>query len=121
MSKAKHTPGPWKVIQAGNALGIVPKKRPAGISAREVEDIASLSLMDEQNDAKANARRICAAVNACEGLSTEALESGIVAELAGALRLTLDAYEGQCAMDTTPHIIAAATAALAKATGVGNG
>jgi hypothetical protein len=31
--------------------------------------------------ADANARRICAAVNACQGLTTEALERGVVAEL----------------------------------------
>ena len=31
--------------------------------------------------AEANARRICAAVNACKGISTEALERGIIAEL----------------------------------------
>jgi hypothetical protein len=33
----------------------------------------------------ANARRIVAAVNACEGISTEALEQGVVAEMLEAL------------------------------------
>lgn len=35
--------------------------------------------------ARANARRICAAVNACKGLDTEALERGVIAELRHAL------------------------------------
>jgi hypothetical protein len=39
----------------------------------------------------ANARRICAAVNACAGLSTEALEQGAVAGLRHALETLLDA------------------------------
>src|SRR5262249_55445290 len=33
---------------------------------------------------EANARRICAAVNACQGITTEALESGPIAGLASA-------------------------------------
>ncbi|MHB1425442.1 MAG: hypothetical protein ACYC3I_19905, partial [Gemmataceae bacterium] len=38
------------------------------------------------DDTSANARRICAAVNACEGISTEALEHGIVQELLERIR-----------------------------------
>lgn len=37
-------------------------------------------------EAEANARRIVACVNACEGLSTEALEQGVVGELLAALK-----------------------------------
>ena len=40
---------------------------------------------------KANARRIVAAVNACEGLSTEALEQGVIGELRQALGTLLTA------------------------------
>jgi hypothetical protein len=41
--------------------------------------------------ADANARRICAAVNACKGIPTEALERGVVAGLRHALGTLLDA------------------------------
>ena len=40
---------------------------------------------------EANARRICAAINACQGLPTEALERGVVTELRHALQALLDA------------------------------
>ena len=39
----------------------------------------------QPDERRANARRIVAAWNACEGLSTEALESGVVRELADVL------------------------------------
>lgn len=68
MSEQKHTPGPWRVslgdtIAAGDRLiadcEMTPhSKRPAPLN---------------QEDA-ANARRIVACVNACEGISTEQLE-----------------------------------------------
>ncbi len=40
-----------------------------------------------------NMRRIYAAVNACEGISTEALESGVVKELLEALVAMLNAFD----------------------------
>ena len=67
--------------------------------------------------AHANARRICAAVNACMGIDTEALEKGIVGELLHALQSCLFALnknlDGYGPSKT--QAIAAATAAIAKA------
>jgi hypothetical protein len=59
----------------------------------------------------ANAHRICAAVNACEGITTEALEQGVVAELMDQLTFLVRWAEDQgeeCRF---------ARAALAKAKG----
>jgi hypothetical protein len=67
--------------------------------------------------ARANARRICAAVNACMGIDTEALEQGIVGELLDALQgclFALDKNLDGCGPSKT-QTIAAATAAIAKA------
>jgi hypothetical protein len=41
----------------------------------------------------ANVRRICTAVNACAGLSTEALEQGAVAEMLNALLILEKRYK----------------------------
>jgi hypothetical protein len=71
-----HTPEPWTF----NHTAIVQDSQ--GIILADCEMVAA-----PERDAPApgqevaNARRICAAVNACKGISTEALERGILAEL----------------------------------------
>jgi len=62
--------------------------------------------------AHANARRIVAAVNACGGLSTEALENGVVAELVETIRDSLEEIE-----HWNPDLFDKFTAVLQKATG----
>jgi hypothetical protein len=64
----KHAPTPWKIEK--KQLGEWPIWANSGMIHR----VATAG--DE-----ANARRICAAVNACGGISTEALENGVVKEL----------------------------------------
>jgi hypothetical protein len=60
-----------------------PNGRP--VIARTVGRIPISATTDDwlgwDGEDEANARRICAAVNACQGISTEALENGVVKEL----------------------------------------
>lgn len=48
-----------------------------------------------KSGALATSRRIVAAVNACEGISTEALEDGVVRELAIALKCMLEVFAAE--------------------------
>ena len=68
-----------------------------------------------EKETEANARRIVAAVNACEGLSTEALELGILTELRDALQAASDWIDKQTLVPRT-DIQARLRAAIAKAT-----
>lgn len=72
MSEQKHTPGPWHV---GRKVGNM-------IYARDGLDVIAEcdSSIDDvpRSVGEANARRIVACVNACEGISTADLESGAV-------------------------------------------
>ncbi len=88
--KQAHTPGPWGYYGNPNDEPWLPKQGAleagAGVSIGSVthtEPIARFSgyLMD----AVANAKRTAAAVNACEGMSTEALEANVVSDLLDAL------------------------------------
>lgn len=65
MTEQKHTPAPWQTQYGPNGAYILDAQGRVVGSAREESD----------------ARRIVAAVNAVEGLSTEALEAGVVAEM----------------------------------------
>jgi len=77
---APHTPEPWDYD-----TGFIVAPDPAG----EHPDIyiAEIAHSDDEGriapykQHEANARRICAAVNACLGITTEALERGVVADL----------------------------------------
>ena len=62
------TPGPWKMIEVAHTIGIVPQKRPKGITTRDVEDICTIEVYNDQHDAKANARLISAAPDLLEAL-----------------------------------------------------
>jgi hypothetical protein len=75
---AHHTPEPWKY----RGLQI----------ESETEDIAELYDSGDDASNEANARRIVAAVNACKGIPTEALEGGVISELVERLRY-LDSEE----------------------------
>ena len=92
-----HSPEPWhsEPLQADNGGSIAICNRQQGILAvipplNEDEEPDEATAQREPCD-EANARRICAAVNACKGLSTESLERGVVAELRHALATLLDA------------------------------
>jgi hypothetical protein len=66
-----HTPEPWFVQLSDHPGGLLIKPIPGQVVAQ----------CDEVPEMEANARRICAAVNACEGIGTQALERGIIADL----------------------------------------
>jgi hypothetical protein len=72
---AAHTPEPWFVQPSDHPGGLLIKPIPGQVVAQ----------CDEVPEMEANARRIVAAVNACKGISTEALERWIIAELRHAL------------------------------------
>jgi hypothetical protein len=70
-----------------------------------------------ENMPEANARRLCAAWNAVEGLSTAALESGAVKDLLAACRAFVTACDSAPPLQVMKHISAACEigrAALAK-------
>lgn len=78
----EHTAGPWVATRdefAGQA-GISLKGRDT-----EVNIIAFLWTKDVENEQEANARRIVACVNACDGIPTEALEQDSKRLLGGRL------------------------------------
>lgn len=62
---SEHTPGPWRVVSW-------PVNKLVEYAIRGAEPVATMA---RYNGAEANARRIVACVNACEGLPTETLEA----------------------------------------------
>ena len=78
---AAHTPEPWSY----NGMAIVEDERGAVLADCEIIPPAGGTIAPPDEEV-ANARRICAAVNACKDISTEALERGIIAELLAALQ-----------------------------------
>jgi hypothetical protein len=98
-----HTPGPWHVHNHVH------------VHAARGQRIASVQ-GEFGNPAKnATARRIVAAVNACEGISTEALETNAIMELLQALQNAVARLEGDD--EHHPPDIGQMRAAIAKATG----
>lgn len=71
---ASYTPEPWHIDGKGN----VRSKQPSDYEYHRL--VATIADKDGLTS-RGNARRICAAVNACKAISTEALERGIIAEL----------------------------------------
>lgn len=64
---SKHTKEPWRTD--------APSGFPGDVMAGK--EMIARTTITEQSNAKANARRIVACVNACAGISTEVLEQGI--------------------------------------------
>jgi len=74
----RYTPGPWRVVEKGGGwreiwAGDRAVVRADGCYSSKYEDYDCGVAISEPN-----ARRIVAAVNACEGIPTEALEAGVV-------------------------------------------
>jgi hypothetical protein len=89
MNSTKHSPEPWRIHRLNNGWPVI---------TSDAHDIADLRLNGNGlARVEANARRIAAAVNACQGISSRALERGIVAELLQQLMLLADHLE------TPPH------------------
>lgn len=85
-----HTPGPWETSVNSNGDFDV-----CGGHGGDI--IADLSGCDNQ---QANSLRIIACVNACEGISTEALFKGTIQDLVEACRNIDQAWAGNGDMAT---------------------
>ena len=84
MTQEEHTPGRMIVESCTNGIGYY-------VASDQIEYDAVCDCTDLDN-----ARRICAAWNACDGISTEALKAGVVKDMLAALisaRTELEAYE----------------------------
>jgi hypothetical protein len=93
---AAHTPEPWEHADNGLIYGQCGEgDDEAPFVADVIEDSAMQALGMLPPVEAANARRICAAINACEGLSTEALEQGVIRELVLQVLLLADHLESR--------------------------
>ncbi|HTU91466.1 MAG TPA: hypothetical protein VMF69_15395 [Gemmataceae bacterium] len=75
-----HTSEPWHVPPGTPVAIFAPDARTLRVGIAIMEPLAPRDLQ------RANARRICASVNACQGIGTEALERGLIAELLAVLQ-----------------------------------
>jgi hypothetical protein len=119
-----HTPEPWHYETAYSITSIFAPdptgQNPYGTYVAEI-DGQDVGRDTTRAQHEANARRIVAAVNACAGIPTQALEQGVVAELLEVLQAIVETA------DTNPFVSIGyviehgsgknAGAALAKATG----
>lgn len=127
----QHTPEPWEVQYEWCDCG---GEYPCGHGQYPYEIVAPNTLIprwhnekgtpaivtrfegDDSNETNmANARRIIAAVNACKGISTEALESGVVAELLAACKRVETYFSGSLLSAQEQSIVAQLRSAVAKA------
>lgn len=125
MSKAQHTPGNVaSVANVGKTLQSYGQN--AAIKQEHANVLLAGCFGDIEggaNMAIGNAKRFAAAWNACEGISTEALEAGVVKELRGALEKFELAFgqsvDGGCDIDADDASgwLRIARAAIAKAKG----
>lgn len=77
-----HTAEPWRIT--GQSCRDY-EGAEIGAGNKTVAVILTADAVEVTEEERANARRICAAVNACQGISTEALERGAVSKLLEAL------------------------------------
>jgi len=114
----EHTSGPWEYRPIeGQAMARIYDASGSVMVAVCIPKFYSPERDDEQ--AEANARRIVAACNAAHdaGLTTEALESGVVKDMLEALRLALECLDRDGAGSAASVLNTHARAAVAKATG----
>jgi len=87
-NKPEHTPEPWETdliyVVASDPKGIHPDIYIAEIAHEDSEGLIASSAEQE-----ANGHRIVACVNACEGISTEALEQGVIQEMLDVMKAYL--------------------------------
>jgi len=102
MSKVQHTPEPWEVTCGDDERDWV--RFFPFIEAKEYTVVGNEGMYGEREIDLANARRIVAAVNACEGISTEALEDGVVKEMREALEFFINICDTGSPIDL-PNLI----------------
>ena len=106
----KHTPGPWEVTPAHQTSGW-------GTCVGGARNIIARLTGRDKAVKEANARRIVAAVNACEGISTEALEAGAVGGLVAVVEELLESAAYWSEYDVPLGIVDRMRTALDKAKG----
>jgi len=130
MSKTAHTPGLLELHdeqEERQAIEIHPVGDEDGLTT--IADVlwASSETAIRRKEGLANAHRLCACWNACQGISTEAVEDGVVKELREACQALADEAMQYCntSICRDPFLwpdaklsarIDAARAAIAKAT-----
>jgi hypothetical protein len=118
MTSTQHTPGPWKPRRPESNTGNVPVKAGDVTVAIAVCADWGYEHAPDRSTAGINARRLCAAVNACQGIRTEALEQGVIGELLEALQ-TASAWIDDHLFVPRLEIQTKVRSAIAKATGGG--
>ncbi len=108
----RHTAEPWKTDQF-YIVADVPGGRPGGEVIVQCYPTTSRYANRPLNIA--NARRIVAAVNACEGIPTEALEEGAVKDLLEALTVFVVIRDNGITGPVIDDALADARNAIAKA------
>jgi hypothetical protein len=90
VSDTKHSPEPWAYMPLHKVYGHPAPERwdeaPQYGIVEVCEDDPEIASLGPAGNPEADARRIVACVNACAGLSTEALEAGKLGEALDALR-----------------------------------
>lgn len=88
-----HTAEPWRIT--GRSFRDY-EGAEIGTGNKTVAVILTADAEKMTDEERANGNRICAAVNACRGISTEALEGGVVKELLGTLEFALSVLVNDC-------------------------
>lgn len=125
--KQAHTPG--KRVVRGTRVGVIDERDGVLIMTAKAFSGTGSTLAEQE----ANARRVAACENACEGISTEALEAGVVADLLTACERVVEMatekgvravkvmmtshgkYSAATVKDDSSQYIRAVKAAIAKA------
>lgn len=95
MSAIKHTPGPWEYFDGGlNGFAILPANNKGPRLAHVYYGKMADGKCEGYESAEANARRIVACVNYCEGVSTAEIEA---APKSMNLRTILDVFDSMVA------------------------
>ncbi len=85
-----HTPGPWRIT--GQSCRDY-EAAEIGTGYKTVAVILTGDAVEVTEEERANARRIVAAINACERIGTEALENDLVMRLLAACKMVVERWE----------------------------
>jgi hypothetical protein len=97
-----HTPEPWAAHYGSGKIYTETFYPGVNHTKKVVAEVKAHDLYQNTHntsEAEANARRIVAAVNACAGIPTEALEQGVIAEMLSALHDAMDIIQSDYTID----------------------
>ena len=109
---SEHTPEKWEVGPSHVIKHIYQNEHNQRCTAFIGEMLGGIDANPE-----ANARRLVACVNACEGIPTEALEGGVIGELMDALQSMIDPIERGWMVTDWDLRMSTGKAAITKAKG----